>query len=559
MKSATTISTILILFFVSAHAQEPPHQTVTIYFAGTTMDSTMWRHSSSPFARPETVSTLHHFQKVAPEYPNHHKGFVDGFQMIGAVLPDWELNFMKADHILYPVTHHCAEEEPCITLNLVGFSRGAVSTIHFAHRIDTSPLYEGIKSKIKKINILVFDPVPGDMSMHQDNFTLPDSVEFLGFYAEDERSVLFTPVFPNAAENQIYPADYFVVPGSHETMVGNTRRNGHGWYPWPSNLLNDFDYKNLGHVSRALKIVATELLGSSDWGHVRFAPDSDPDLNLDWYAGETDVAMLWEKFSAEIDDIYAYPAVEYDKMHNYSFDVFLEAWGGFGPACWLAVGGFFHNPRCAYFGSEMGGSRLPPPLLLPTPATNSELLGNANGGIYAVPNVQLLNDKPGENYVVWENLIATRGSLDVDADLVDYSDDNCPVTANSDQSDVDADHVGDVCDICTDTDFDEYGNPNFVSNECPADNCPDVSNADQYDFDGDGKGDVCDTDDDNDGWTDAIDNCPETPVGQAAKRWEMGCPMGESGGGSVGPLLLAILVLGLLKELTRARRQRSPA
>jgi hypothetical protein len=330
--------------------------------------------------------------------------------------------------------------------------------------------------------------------------------------------------------------------------------------------LNDFDYKNLGHVSRVLKIVATELLGSSDWGHVRFAPDSDPDLNLDWYAGETDVAMLWEKFSAEIDDIYAYPAGEYDKMHNYSFDVLLEAWGGIGPACWLAVGGLIplpspdgpHNPRCAYFGSEMGGFWLPLPLPF-TPATNSELLGNANGRIYAVPNVQLLNDKPGENYVVWENLIATRGSLDVDADLVDYSDDNCPVTANSDQSDVDADHVGDVCDICTDTDFDGYGNPNFVSNECPADNCPDVSNADQYDFDGDGKGDVCDTDDDNDGWTDAIDNCPETPVGQAAKRWEMGCPMGESGGGSVGPLLLAILVLGLLKELTRARRQRSPA
>jgi hypothetical protein len=50
-----------------------------------------------------------------------------------------------------------------------------------------------------------------------------------------------------------------------------------------------------------------------------------------------------------------------------------------------------------------------------------------------------------DNYEIW-NLISARGSLDVDADFVDYSEDNCPVTENSDQSDADGDGKGDVCD-----------------------------------------------------------------------------------------------------------------
>src|SRR5438552_17785334 len=51
--------------------------------------------------------------------------------------------------------------------------------------------------------------------------------------------------------------------------------------------------------------------------------------------------------------------------------------------------------------------------------------------------------------------------------------------------------VGDVCDPCTDTDGDGFGNPGFPANTCPVDNCPFTRNPDQRDTDGDGIGDAC--------------------------------------------------------------------
>jgi hypothetical protein len=60
--------------------------------------------------------------------------------------------------------------------------------------------------------------------------------------------------------------------------------------------------------------------------------------------------------------------------------------------------------------------------------------------------------------------------------------DNCPVTVNPDQADLDGDHIGNVCDA--DDDNDRF--------EDAVDNCPMVSNPDQIDTDSDSLGDVCD-------------------------------------------------------------------
>lgn len=87
---------------------------------------------------------------------------------------------------------------------------------------------------------------------------------------------------------------------------------------------------------------------------------------------------------------------------------------------------------------------------------------------------------------------------DDDGDGVADTTDNCPSVSNPDQSDFDGDGLGDGCD----DDLDGDGLPNT------ADNCPQIANEDQADADGDGDGDACDTDDDNDTILDAADNCP---------------------------------------------------
>jgi len=100
---------------------------------------------------------------------------------------------------------------------------------------------------------------------------------------------------------------------------------------------------------------------------------------------------------------------------------------------------------------------------------------------------------------------------DIDADGVSDTYDNCPRDPNTGQEDTDHDGSGDICDFCTDTDRDGFGDPGISTNECPVDNCPDISNPNQEDSDNDGIADACDTDDDNDGLADETDNCPARP------------------------------------------------
>ena len=79
-----------------------------------------------------------------------------------------------------------------------------------------------------------------------------------------------------------------------------------------------------------------------------------------------------------------------------------------------------------------------------------------------------------------------RMAIDRDEDTVLDGLDNCPMNANSSQTDTDNDMLGDACDPFLDPDTDGDGIPDNI------DNCPNISNPGQEDSDGDGMGDVCD-------------------------------------------------------------------
>lgn len=116
---------------------------------------------------------------------------------------------------------------------------------------------------------------------------------------------------------------------------------------------------------------------------------------------------------------------------------------------------------------------------------------------------------------------------DADNDGIIDGADNCPNTANADQTDSDGDGIGDVCDDCpnenpeTDADGDgcedETTDPDSDGDGVPdsVDECPSVDPV--TDADGDGcEDETTDTDSDGDGVPDSVDSCPNVdPVTDA--------------------------------------------
>lgn len=110
--------------------------------------------------------------------------------------------------------------------------------------------------------------------------------------------------------------------------------------------------------------------------------------------------------------------------------------------------------------------------------------------------------------------VLVRKLVDSDGDGVPNRHDNCTGSANPNQLDSDGDARGDVCDH--DADNDLICDPGAVvfawprtDAECSPlnDNCPTTPNADQSDYDADGLGNVCDDDIDNDTIPNSTDNC----------------------------------------------------
>lgn len=160
---------------------------------------------------------------------------------------------------------------------------------------------------------------------------------------------------------------------------------------------------------------------------------------------------------------------------------------------------------------------------LDTPANNFGwiLLGNEAASLTAKRFDTKENPIPADQPFLTVTYKLCLDSSDVDADGVLGCNDNCPTIFNPLQEDFDLDNIGDICDSCTDTDGDGYGNQGFLNNTCPNDNCPFANNPLQEDVDSDGVGNACDNcpiipnasqvDADSDGVGDVCDNCPAVP------------------------------------------------
>lgn len=133
--------------------------------------------------------------------------------------------------------------------------------------------------------------------------------------------------------------------------------------------------------------------------------------------------------------------------------------------------------------------------------------------------------------------------MDQDGDGINDAMDNCPEIANANQSNIDGDEFGDICD-------DDIDGDGILNNE---DDCELIKDNDgsglNVDEDEDGLADACDdghlNDTDNDGYLNDVDLCPA----------EITSPIPSTGGGPLGDSIVAGKILFNAKTLTLIKSQ----
>jgi hypothetical protein len=101
-------------------------------------------------------------------------------------------------------------------VNVVGFSRGAVSAIVFARELERDVDFKNVA-----VNIFAIDPVAGP-GWTKDVFHLSTNVyDFVGAYAQNEYSTFFEAIVPVVTPgNHVTRITYLSFPGKHGSLAG---------------------------------------------------------------------------------------------------------------------------------------------------------------------------------------------------------------------------------------------------------------------------------------------------------------------------------------------------
>lgn len=437
--------TIISMLLAPAAKAWAEQHVATIYFAGTGLNDEWWEEEHTRWKNhPELLATLYHDQ-VATDF-NQHKLFVAGIgappdcrgllglAQQGAPFLDlcrnWAKTINEAKVFLKKILGTELMTGDSLILNLVGYSRGAVSTGMFANLAETLDP-DGL---IVKINILSIEPAPGIIIPAEAKPASDRITHNVVIFAQDERSHLFGALIPHYNE-AVTDAWMFRVRGSHETLAGNLQVNGHSYVLGVvivSPVLSPV-YGGLDIIYGLTAITSVELLGSPQWGNVEFLPTLYDDI---YYRGMSEA----ERKAAFLNNIEVMneaeafdPFIDYELMRLTPTTLALESYHYF-PFAWKCYvvpvpSLYLHNaPRCARRIDEFGSSRYQP--------LENQL---------DIPLIGV--DYSGE--AAWQR-IKELGTTDLDPDddndgILDEND-NCPLMRNPDQADHEADGIGDVCD-----------------------------------------------------------------------------------------------------------------
>lgn len=360
---------------------------ITVYFGGTGVWSGWKNADKSKIGSPELLTTLAAIQRTPAD---SHAVFIPGVGVDSNGVENivkmgnpadilfggrgWDACMDEAADEIRKILVGGNKSDAIV--NLVGWSRGGVTAIAFAKKRLTGN--NDLNSRITRINILALDPVTGDSNAMQNPLTLltpeqlgvgyfliPDKVaEYVGIYADDERSVWFGPILPraeDAAKTQTY---LFRVPGSHETLVGNRLTHGHSTYA-PGGLSNPLGLvpqvtdDHVRAVGWTTKVFVKELLGTPGWGNVRFDPDPvDYNDRWKWEPDQVDSdAKLKEQFMSNVSFMNAN---DFNSMRKYSFGQLIFGWEYFGPGGWFGLQENRYEPGS--FGSPVSAHNNQRPL-----------------------------------------------------------------------------------------------------------------------------------------------------------------------------------------------------